>query len=332
MVLTVMKSETYELIDGHVHLFRMEHMDLLFRDLDETGISKFCMLITGRDVSDPAGEQFRLARLLQQRRPGKVFVFGGLDFSGMFDRHASTPDIEFETQLDRLIDTGYDGLKLLCGKPNHRQSMSAPLDSEVLRPMLNKLEATGFPVLWHISDPPEFWSEQTVPPWAKKRGWWYPPGTPSKAQIDAEFANVLSRYPKLRLIWPHFGFLADHLETAAEMLDRYPNLMFDLAPGIEMYHHFTSQHERAKAFFVKYSNRIIFGSDIGMSCGWHPDRARFVLRFLESDESFDPPDDPCFQPDDRPKVQGLGLSREEIEAITCFNFVRMVGRSPRGLR
>jgi predicted TIM-barrel fold metal-dependent hydrolase len=326
-----MKSEDYELIDGHVHLFRGDQLDQLCHDLDETGISKFCVLITGRDVGDPSGEQFRLARLLQQRRPGKAFVFGGLDFSGMFDRKHSTPDIPFETQLDRLIEGDYDGLKLLCGKPNHRQSINVALDSEVFRPMLDKLESTGFPVLWHISDPPEFWSEHTVPMWAKARGWWYPEGTPSKAQIDAEFANVLAGHPKLRLIWPHFGFLADRLDEAAQRLDCYPNLMLDLAPGIEMYHHFTAQHERAKAFFTRHFDRIIFGSDLGMPCGWHPDRAKFVLRFLTSSDAFDPPDDPCFQPDDRPKVRGLGLGRREVEAITYHNFVRVVGRSPRGL-
>jgi predicted TIM-barrel fold metal-dependent hydrolase len=327
-----MDSETYELIDGHVHLFREEHAEALCRDVEETGVSKFCVLITGRDVGDPTGEQFRLARMLQQRLPGKVFIFGGLDFSGMFDRKQSTPDVPFETQLGRLMEDGYDGLKLLCGKPNHRQSINVALDSDVFRPMLNMLESTGFPVLWHISDPPEFWSEQTVPMWAKARGWWYPPGTPSKAQIDTEFANVLKRHPRLHLIWPHFGFLADRLDEAGALLDRYPNLMLDLAPGIEMYHHFTAQHERAKAFFIRYSSRIVFGSDLGMSCRWHPNRARFVLRFLESSDTFDPPDDPCFQPDDRPPVRGMGLGRAEVEAITCFNFLRVVGRSPRGLR
>ena len=332
MVIEPMKSGTYELIDNHVHLFRADHLDPLLRDIDKTGIAKFCIQITGRDIGDPTGEQFPLARLAQQRRPDKVFIFGGLDFSGMFDRHASTPDIPFETQLDRLIGSGYDGLKLLCGKPNHRQSINVPLDGEVFTPMLHKLESTGFPVLWHVSDPPEFWSEQTVPLWAKAQGWWYPPGTPSKAQIDAEFANLLSRHPRLRLIRPHFAFRGDRLDEAAELLNRYPNLMLDLAPGIEMYHHFTAQHERAKAFFVRYFDRIIFGSDLGLPCGWHPDRAAFVLRFLESNDLFDPPDDPCFQPDDRPKVRGLGLSRAEVEAITCFNFVRVVGRSPRGLR
>jgi hypothetical protein len=69
-----------------------------------------------------------------------------------------------------------------------------------------------------------------------------------------------------------------------------------------------------------------------MPCGWHADRARFVLDFLQTTNVFDPPQDPCFMPDDRPKVRGLGLPRPNFEAITCFNFVRHVAPSPRGLR
>ena len=44
---------------------------------------------------------------------------------------------------------------------------------------LSLAEEKQFPVLWHVGDPPEFWSEHTVPLWAKQRGWWYPPGTPT---------------------------------------------------------------------------------------------------------------------------------------------------------
>jgi predicted TIM-barrel fold metal-dependent hydrolase len=316
-------------VDNHVHLFRAEHRPALLRDLAAAGVDQFCLLVTGRDKSDPQGEQFRLAAELQRDLPQQVFVFGGLDFRGLFDFKRQAPDVPFDIQTRRLIETGYDGLKLLCGKPDHRKSIGVPLDGPVFEPMLDLLEREQFPLLWHIADPAEFWSQHTVPLWARNRGWWYDDETPSKSQIDSEFARLLKRHPTLKLIVPHFAFRSDQLDEARQLLTDHPNLMLDLAPGIEMYHYFTQAHAAARQFFIDFAHRILFGSDIGMPCGWHPNRPGFVLDFLRLRDWMLPPADPCFQPDERGSVLGLGLPEPALQAICRDNFLHYVGRFPR---
>jgi hypothetical protein len=78
--------------------------------------------------------------------------------------------------------------------------------------------------LWHVGDPPEFWSERTVPQWARQRGWWYDDTHPPKSQIDAEIFRVFERHPRLRLILPHFFFMSDRLDDAAELLESLSEL------------------------------------------------------------------------------------------------------------
>ena len=335
-----------DILDGHVHCFSRELWDDTLASLRYTGARQFTLLDTGHHGGDPDRNQIGNALRVKREMPDEAFVFGGLDFTGMLapepepggsaaadSSAARVPLVPFERQLQHLIDIGCDGMKLLVGKPDRRKAVGVPLDHEIFRPMLDLAERAQFPVLWHVGDPPEFWSEQTVPLWARQRGWWYDAAThPSKAQIEAEIAGVFRRHPRLRLILPHFFFLSDRLDDAAKLLESYPSYMLDLAPGVEMYHNLSARRDDARAFFQRFADRIIFGTDFGLPFGWGRDRGMMIRRFLETDEAFDVPEDPAMTPDPRPPLRGLALPREVLELIYAKNFRRVVGRDrPRPL-
>jgi len=340
----------FDILDGHVHCFQRERWGDLLRTLRYTGARQFALLDTGNDGGDPQRQQLDNALRAKRELPDDVYVFGGLNFTVIRDRdrdRESDRDRDREPsgsdagaatardlrdQLQHLIDIGCDGLKLLVGKPDKRKAVGVPLDSEIFRPMLSLAEQTQFPVLWHVGDPPEFWSERTVPPWARQRGWWYDATHPTKAQLDAEIFGVFRRHPRLNLILPHFFFLSDRLDDAATLLETYPSFMLDLAPGVEMFHNFSARRDDARAFFLRFADRIIFGADFGMRCGWGLDRGMMIRRFLETDDVFDVPDDPAMTPDDRPPLRGIALPREALEQVYAKNFRRVVGDRPRPLR
>jgi hypothetical protein len=98
-----------------------------------------------------------------------------------------------------------------------------------------------------------------------------------------------------------------------------------------MFHNFTADHAASREFFVRYADRIIFGTDFGMGCGWGRDRGMMIRRFLETDDVFDVPEDPAMTPDDRPPLRGLGLPRDVLRKIYGDNFRRVVGDRPRKL-
>ena len=320
-----------DIIDGHVHCYQRKQLDPLVADIRYTGARQFCALVTDRMEGVASAEQWDNAVLLKRTYPRHAFVFGALDIRAIVERGASEPDVPFAQQLLDLMGAGCDGLKLLIGKPDRRKALRFPLDSLVLAPALSLAEETRFPVLWHVGDPPEFWSVHTVPLWARQRGWWYDDTHPPKAQIEAEIARVFERHPTLNLILPHFFFLSDRLDDAAALLDTYPTFALDLAPGVELYHNLTARHDAARAFFIRYADRILFGTDFGLPCGWHRDRGMMIRRFLETDDAFPVPDDPAMQPDDRPPLRGLALPREVLVQIYAENFRRRVGTMPRPL-
>ena len=78
--------------------------------------------------------------------------------------------------------------------------------------------------------------------------------------------SVLARHPRLRIVFAHFFFMSAQLDRLSGILDRYENVSVDLTPGIEMYENFSAAPERARAFFVRYADRIIYGTDIGGRC------------------------------------------------------------------
>lgn len=321
------------LVDAHIHFDSIRHYPRLISDMQRTGAGQFCVLVIERFDSCPTGFKQAEAVWLKLQEPQRAFAFGGLDYTGLFDGSGSEPEVPLLEQLETIRAMGMDGLKLISGKPNVRHAIGRPLNSPEFEPMLQWLEDTGFPVLWHVGDPPEFWDKNLVPRWAREKGWWYESHLPSKEQIDREIAAVFSRHPSLNLILPHFFFLSDRLEQAAKLLDQYAGFYLDLAPGVEMLHNFTKDRERARDFFVRFSSRIIFGTDIGLleHCS-SPDRGVMVRRFLETDDNFPVPDDPVMTPDDRPDLHGLSLPRSVVEEIGSANFYRIVGRTaPRPL-
>ncbi len=321
------------IVDCHVHFDGIDLYDRMLADQQRTGVDRFNIVVTPRLSAEPGA--FRLAEALwfKRRHPDRVYVFGGLDYGGMFDRGRDEPDVPLVEQLERLVALGCDGLKMLCGKPDSRKAIGQPLDGPLYEPLLARLEETRFPVLWHIGDPPEFWNPDAVPLWAKKHNWWYDSSFPTKPQLDREAHNAFERHPGLNLILAHFFFLSQDLDAAAGFLDAFPGFHLDLAPGVEMFHNFTARRDEARDFFLRYAERILYGTDVG--AGRHctgPGRGWMVRHWLETDDEFDVPDDPLMTPDERPALRGVALPGEALERICAGNFHRIVGRSePRPL-
>jgi predicted TIM-barrel fold metal-dependent hydrolase len=318
------------IIDCHTHFSSLESYDAMMADQRRTGSDQFTILVFERLGTD-GPDSFKLAHALwfKHKHPEMVYVFGSLDLGGISST-SIRPEIDLVSQLDTLIACGCDGLKFWIGKPDRRKGLGQPLNSPVFDALFRRLEETRFPVLWHVADPPEFWDPKTVPLWARKNRWWYDETYPSKRQIDAEIADVLKRYPRMNLILPHFFFMSQDLDAAAELLKNSPAVSLDLTPGVEMFHNFTAQHKRTREFFIEHADRILFGTDIGVGISKHetgPQRGWMVRHFLESTDVFPVPDDPFMTPDERPDLHGIGLPADVMKKIYCDNYVRVLGHN-----
>jgi len=324
-----MNFVNYPIIDCHTHLTKYDPeagTRLLARAAQE-GIDAIALLALG-EMKWP--NENPSALLAKARHPDRIFLFAALDYTALAEEVEHRHTLPFGQQVERLAALGCDGLKMLNGKPDLRRTSGLALDSPVYEACFSRLAEKGIPLLWHVNDPEEFWDPSQAPEWAKAPGWIYDERFPSKESLYGECHRMLERHPTLKVIFAHFHFLSADLPRAAALLDRFPNVNFDLAPGIEMFHNFSANPEAAREFFIKYQDRIFFGTDLVEDSPLS--RIEVVRRCLESDESFHvPTDEALFWPDHRTTLRGLALPEDLLKKIYGGNFRRLAGEKPRPL-
>ena len=315
-------------IDCHVHFTDIKKIDLMLNIVSEADFHRASIVCTiNRDKINFNPETLVLKAL----HPELFFIFGGLDYFSLL-KGGSRPTIL--KQVDSLSKIGFDGVKMVEGKPTVRKLLNIRFDSEVYEGYFKCLEETGFPLLFHVADPEEFWDPQKVPSWAKQHGWFYDSTFPSKQQLYEEVGNVLDRHSGLRVVFAHFYFLSADMEAASRFLENYRNVHLDLTPGIEMYYDFSAKRDHWRDFFMKYQDRILFGTDISSENSVEEATARawIVRKFLETDSEFYPPSQSdSLLEGPRTPFMGLNLSRGALEKIYCENFRKLAGFRPRKL-
>ncbi len=238
------------------------------------------------NLSGSSGERLRqgLAAIRHSSHADRMVLFANIDFSGGvgpgFGQKAAR-------QLEEDIKAGALGLKIFkdLGMFVKRADGSrAPLDDQELDPIWETCARLDVPVLIHTAEPQAFfdpidysnerWLELSMFPSRRHQS-----GVKFE-QLMAERDRLFARHPKTRFIAAHFGWHGNDLGRAGQMLDRLPNLYFDVAAVL---YDFGRQPRTAHDFFVKYQDRILFGKD-----SFQPDEYPYYWRTFETaDEYFD---------------------------------------------
>ncbi len=146
-----------------------------------------------------------------------------------------------------------------------------PVDWPMLDPLWAKAGELGIPVAIHTSDPKAFWAPVDThneryeelslhPSWSFYGDQW-----PSREQLLAERDRVLERHRETTFICVHFGNNPEDLDYVERLLERHPNVVLDTSARLgEIGRH---PRDRVRALFIKYADRILFGTDLGLSQG-----------------------------------------------------------------
>lgn len=293
---------------------QLENAEQIGRILQECGLTGLAIpAISLYEEPDFACNALSLyAKLLY---PQKVYALAGIR------RYAGREENQdMLSRARKLIEAGFDGFKMIC-KPNARRVLQLEICDEIFHEFYEAAQEEQWPILFHVGDPPAFWNQEKVPRWALENGWYYggEEGLPSYEDLYRETETVLERFPKLRITFAHFFFCSHRLDYAGRLLDTYPNVCFDITPGSEMYLDFADRPEEAGAFFAKYRDRILFGTDNvavpGEKAAVNLEESRaklaWMIRFLETKEE---------QVIEGMTVRGLGLSGDVSEYIYEKNF------------
>ena len=228
------------------------------------------------------------------------------------------------TQYNELMEIGFDGMKMLEGKPECYQRSRVPFDNEYYEPYFAQAERDKTHILAHINDPAFFWDESKVSDYLKQKGWFYGNGDyASNIELYEQMDRLFEKHPSLNMTLAHFYFRSENPEILEDLFAKYPNLAVDITPGGEMYIDFNKRPEYYHNFFSKYSGKILFGTDGDFPRGeeamrWLVDR---IYRYLATDDVVSSFEDTM--------IRGIKIDNCHIENIFSKNFIRRVGENPR---
>ena len=276
------------------------------------GLNVLCMsnmedLFKGRDIT-----QNLLGAIAKCENPS-VYAHGAL----IYPEFPAVRDYDFCGQAKRLIDMGFDGIKLIEAKPNAHHKVGLPLSDMSYDKMWAYLEQNRIHVLCHVNDPSYCWDSDKMPAETcyKDRYSHY-------ETIYDQVFQVLDRHPALNITFAHFLFLGYDLQRLADILDRYPNVGIDITPAEEEYVYLSENPAETRAFFARYSDRILFGTDNknAFSEEFKENKISLIYRFLKTRDEFRSTSG---------RIRGIRLEKPQLESILYKNFLRRVGSRPK---
>jgi predicted TIM-barrel fold metal-dependent hydrolase len=280
---TFVPKARYPAIDAHTHIEAKTPDEVAewVKTMDEVGIET-SVVLTGA-----TGAEFdKLAELYLKPYPGRFLLFCGMDKANI-----DKPDYpkRVVAELVRCYKKGARGVGEWTDK-----GLGYTIDSTIspdkrLHPDDKRLDAfwekcaeLNMPVSFHIADHPSNWNPLDV----------YQERTPDYQHFNQynrdglsyeELLNTrnrtLEKHPKTIFIACHLANEGNDLKRLGDVLDRYPNLYLDIsARDYEV----GRTPRAALKFLSKYSDRVLFGTDMGRQKSMY----QAWWRLLESEDEF----------------------------------------------
>lgn len=325
---TFIDQPRFPVIDAHNHLgdpfgggWDKRPLAALLDQLDEAQVSCYV------DLDGGWGEAILQHHLdhFKQGAPERFLIFGGV----AWDRWPEMGDAFPEWAAGRLREQarwGAEGLKIWKPFGLHVRD-EAGTRTAVDDPRLDIIWQTAaelqLPVLIHVADPAAFFR----PLDARNERWeelhahpdWHFPSPPFPAFLDImrQLDRLVGRHPRTTFIGAHVGCYAENLAWVADMLDRHANYNIDISARIS---ELGRQPYSARRFFMRYSDRILFGTDAGPSL----DAYHTYFRFLESDDEYFSYDGRPIPTQGRWAIYGLYLPDEILQKVYRTNALRVL--------
>ena len=237
---------------------------------------------------------------------------------------AESKKYDFKSQLEELMEIGVDGVKICDFKPDAYKKLYVESRLQEYDDYIGYCERYNVHMCWHVADPQYFWDESKVSEEIKSIGWFYGDGTyPTYEKLIGFAYEMIDRHPKLNVLLAHAFFKGGSPDEVDALLDKYPNVCIDLAPGGEMFEGFGEHYEKWSTIFRKHSDRFFYATDAATSYSKEGmyGLAQKVLRFLKTDD--------VFNFSDKYVAHGLKLEGQHLENVLYKNHEMVVGAKPK---
>jgi uncharacterized protein len=255
--------------------------------------------------------------------PGRFVVFTQFDWSKINDPNFSQLMVQ---QIDDSVARGARGLKVLKELGLGVRDSTGKLitiDDPRLDETWEECGRLGIPVFIHVADPEAFFHPIDAhneryeelnehPDWS-----FYGPQFPTLQELMAQRDRMFAKHPHTMFVALHFGSWPENLDFVDETLQKFPNVMIETgAREGEL----GRQPRRTREIFMKYSNRIMFGTDEGAGEAMYQN----YFRWLETKDEYFPYAQ--YPAQGRWMIYGLGLPDEVLEKVYHSNAKELFAR------
>ncbi len=344
---TELRQARYPAIDFHTHLTFPndahygvavgERLNFLITPEAALDIMRQCNLRLLVDLTGGAGPELEAAvARFPAAHPGRFAVFT----EPGWERAGEPGYARFQAEaIEQAYRAGARGLKVLKTLGLYLRDGGAPgplvaVDDPRFDPMWEACAGLGIPAAIHTADPDAFFlpldrfNERFEelshhPDWSFHGAQW-----PEKRALLAARNRVFARHPRTRFVALHVANHPEDLDEVSALLDQFPNVSVDIAARIN---ELGRQPRRARQFFDRYQDRILFGTDATPGQRempqqiFGPELYRIYFRFLETEDEYFDYAPVAVPPQGRWRIYGLGLPDSILRKVYFENAARLLG-------
>lgn len=313
-----LEKPRFTAIDYHNHLDAQDPAEVL-RIMDACGIEHVVNI-----TMKTGDEAIALIDRYREADPKRFSTIGWMDWTG-----ADDPDFDKFVRLslerlDRLAERGIVGFKIWKDLGLTVRDASGALlrvDDERLAPIFDRAGELNLPVMVHIGDPEAFFlpidpKNERYEELAAHPDWGFYGAQYGKDELLRQRDRVFARHPNTTFVGAHIAENSEDLQRVTRMLDEHPNVMVDISARAS---ELGRQPYSARAFFLRFADRILFGADLVPEEKMY----RLYYRFLETaDEYFEYPTHASGQ--GRWMIYGLNLPEEVLRKVYRENALRLL--------
>jgi len=176
-------------------------------------------------------------------------------------------------EVATLKEEGYHCAKMQSAPVMRGRSSAGPdvlrMDSDEMAPFFDAIKEEGIPFILHLSDPDTYYALR----YTDQRYY------STKERDLSELEGVLRRYPNIKFQIAHFAAQPEihRLDNLGRWFDTYSNFNVDTSSARWLSRELSKDPKKARNFFMKYSDRMHFGTDC---VAFTPERDYYVGRHL----------------------------------------------------
>lgn len=246
----------YPIIDLHAHAYARTEEEIAERVsiMDNVGIER-SVVLTGA-----TGDRFEALHELYSQYPDRFNLYVGIDYTGYEEEGWSQQVVQ---ELQRVAEMGAVGIGEIHDKgPGLAPGMHP--DDPRMDPIFEAAADLDFIVNLHVAEP--IWMYEPMDSTNDGLTRAYTWRVQNQDQIVGHdgmieiLDNTLERHPNTTFVAAHLANTSNDFTLLADLFDKHSNLYGDMSARFA---EFSAIPRTTAAFFEKYQDRIVYGTDYG---------------------------------------------------------------------